>query len=145
MHWQLQSPALERPLRSRRDAGVVRAPVERVRFVPEAVEPTAAHAEALWGGGGDDLVEKGVARVQAMVGFDAVRRPVLQGGRTPAARQAAVPWGERAVGLRPRDRPWPGQVPGPAPVRVFAAPLAAEVVDDGDRRGRGDRARGGDR
>ena len=79
----------------------------------------------------DDLVERGVARVQGMVGFDAVRRPVLQGGRSPAARQSLVPWGERAVDLRPVDRPWPGRVPGPAPVRVFA--------DAAGRRGRGRR------
>ena len=94
------------------------------------VESAAAHGEALWGSASDDLVERGVARVQGMVGFDAVRRPVLQGGRSPAARQALVPWGERAVDLRPLDRPWPGRVPGPAPVRVFAAPPTAEVVDD---------------
>jgi protein ImuB len=68
-----------------------------------------------------------------MVGFDAVRRPVLQGGRSPAARQALVPWGERAVDLRPVDRPWPGRVPGPAPVRVFTTPPVAEVVDDAGR------------
>jgi len=132
VHWQLQAPEGS-SLRSRHDAGRVRAPIERVRFVPETVEPTAAHAEGLWGGGSDDLVERGVARVQAMVGFDAVRRPVLQGGRDPAARQASVSWGERAVGLRPLDRPWPGQVPGPAPVRVFAASLAVEVVDETSR------------
>ena len=111
----------------------MRAPIDRVRFVPEVVEPAAAHGEALWGAASDDLVERGVARVQGMVGFDAVRRPVLQGGRSPAARQALVPWGERAVDLRPVDRPWPGRVPGPAPVRVFATPPAAEVVDDAGR------------
>ena len=111
------------------------APIDRVRFVPELVEPAAAHGEALWGSASDDLVERGVARVQGMVGFDAVRRPVLQGGRSPSARQALVPWGERAVDLRPVDRPWPGRVPGPAPVRVFAPPRAAEVVDDGGRHG----------
>ncbi len=133
VHWQLQSGVAGSGLRSRKDAGVVRAPIERVRFVPEVVEPAAAHGEALWGGSSDDLVERGVARVQGMVGFDAVRRPVLQGGRSPAARQALVPWGERAVDLRPVDRPWPGRVPGPAPVRVFATPPDAEVVDDGGR------------
>ena len=101
------------------DSGEVPAPVDRVRFVPEVVEPAAAHGEALWGGA-DERVERGVARVQGMLGFDAVRRPVLQGGRSPADRQALVPWGERAVGLRPVDRPWPGRVPGPAPARVFA-------------------------
>lgn len=132
VHWQLQSPA-GRALRSRHDAGTVRAPIERVRFVPDTLEPTAAHAEGLWGGGTDDLVERGVARVQAMLGFDAVRRPVLQGGRSPAARQASVSWGERAVGLQPLDRPWPGRLPGPAPARVFPAPLPAEVVDQAAR------------
>ncbi len=129
VHWQLQSATVGGSLRARKESGAVRAPIDRIRFSPEVVEPAAAHGEALWGGAGDDLVERGVARVQGMVGFDAVRRPVLQGGRSPSARQALVPWGERAVDLRPVDRPWPGRVPGPAPVRVFATPPAAEVVD----------------
>lgn len=130
VHWQLQPDAGLRSRKTSGRGGGVRAPIERVRFVPETVEPAAAHGEALWGGGSDDLVERGVARVQGMIGFDAVRRPVLQGGRGPASRQASVPWGERPVGLRPRDRPWPGRVPGPPPVRVFADPLGAEVVDE---------------
>lgn len=133
VHWQLQSASTVEgsgaSLRARKETGRVGAPIERVRFVPEVVEPAAAHGEALWGNASDDLVERGVARVQGMVGFDAVRRPVLQGGRTPAARQSLVPWGERPVDLRPLDRPWPGRVPGPAPVRVFASPPSAEVVD----------------
>ena len=133
VHWQLQSASVGGSLRGRKESGAVRAPIGRVRFAPEVVEPAAAHGEALWGSASDDLVERGVARVQGMVGFDAVRRPVLQGGRSPAARQSLVPWGERAVDLRPTDRPWPGQVPGPAPVRVFATPAAADVVDDAGR------------
>jgi len=126
VHWQLQGSSA---LRSRQESGRVRAPVERVRFLPEVVEPAAAHSEGLWGGSGEELVDRGVARVQAMVGFDAVTRPVLQGGRRPADRQGAVPWGERATGLRPLDRPWPGRLPGPAPCRVFVDPLAVEVRD----------------
>lgn len=137
VHWQLQSAGSTSgpggSLRARKQSGEVRAPIELVRFVPEVVESAAAHGEALWGSASDDLVERGVARVQSMVGFDAVRRPVLQGGRSPAARQSLVPWGERAVDLRPVDRPWPGRVPGPAPVRVFATPPLAEVVDDAGR------------
>jgi protein ImuB len=137
VHWQLQGAGstsrVGSALRGRKQAGEVRAPIDRVRLVPETVEPAAAHGEALWGTASDDLVERGVARVQGMVGFEAVRRPVLQGGRSPAARQALVPWGERAVDLRPVDRPWPGRVPGPAPVRVFATPPVAEVVDDAGR------------
>ncbi|GAA1479119.1 DNA polymerase Y family protein [Nocardioides aestuarii] len=134
VHWQLQSAGSTSgagsSLRARKGVGDVRSPVDRVRFVPDTVEPAAAHGEALWGTASDDLVERGVARVQGMLGFEDVRRPVLQGGRTPAARQALVPWGERPVDLRPLERPWPGRVPGPAPVRVFPDPPAAEVVDD---------------
>ena len=133
VHWQLQSATVGGSLRARKDVGEVRAPIDRIRFVPEVVEPAAAHGEALWGAASDDLVERGVARVQGMLGFDAVRRPVLQGGRSPSARQSLVPWGEREVDLRPVDRPWPGRVPGPAPVRVFTTPPTAEVVDDAGR------------
>ena len=119
VHWQLQATP----------AGVtVGAPVALVRFVPETVETAAAHADGLWGGDNADRVDRGVARVQAMLGYDAVVVPVRQGGRSPAERQALVPWGERATGLRPVDRPWPGQVPAPAPTRVFAEPRATAVV-----------------
>jgi protein ImuB len=102
--------------------------VALVRFVPETVEPAAAHADGLWGGDHDDRVDRGVARVQAMLGYDAVVVPVRQGGRSPGDRQALVPWGERATGLRPPALPWPGQVPPPAPTRVFAEPWATTVV-----------------
>ncbi|PWN03979.1 DNA polymerase [Nocardioides silvaticus] len=133
VHWQLQAGLPNSGLRSRQDAGAVRAPIERVRFLPETVEPAADHADGLWGGGADEQVTRGVARIQAMIGFDAVRAPVLQGGRSVADRQATVPWGERPVGLRPLDRPWPGRIPGPAPARVFPSPLPADVVDEGGR------------
>ncbi len=115
VHWQLQSAAVGGSLRARKDVRRGRArPVDLVRFVPDTVEPAAAHGEALWGGGSDDLVERGVARVQAMVGFDAVRRPVLQGGRSPAARQATRALG-RAGGRPASARPaLAGRVPGPS-------------------------------
>jgi protein ImuB len=119
VHWQLQATP----------AGVtVGAPVALVRFVPETVEHSAAHADGLWGGDNDDRVDRGVARVQAMLGYDAVVVPVRQGGRSPADRQALVPWGERATALRSPELPWPGQIPAPAPTRVFAEPWATAVV-----------------
>ncbi|WP_183098795.1 DNA polymerase Y family protein [Nocardioides pelophilus] len=133
VHWQLQAGTAGSGLRSRRDSGAVGAPIGRVRFLPETVEAAADHADGLWGGGADEQVTRGVARVQAMIGFDAVRVPVLQGGRGVADRQASVTWGERPVGLRPLDRPWPGRIPGPAPARVFASGLPAEVVDESGR------------
>ncbi|WP_199702352.1 DNA polymerase Y family protein [Jiangella rhizosphaerae] len=122
VHWQLRGQL-------RHTQGVTK-PVELVRFVPDTVEPAGAHAAALWGGGTDERVERAVARVQGMLGPHAVTVPTVQGGRAPADRQALVPWGERPVGLRPVDLPWPGSLPPPAPVRVFAEPRPVVVVDD---------------
>jgi len=119
LHWQLVGT-----LR----AGDIRSAVTRVRFVPEVVVPESVHADGLWGGT-DARVERGIARVQGMLGHEAVVAPVLQGGRSPADRQAYVPWGDRPTGLRERGLPWPGSIPPPAPARVFARPWASEVVD----------------
>ncbi|MGL5823650.1 MAG: DNA polymerase Y family protein [Nocardioides sp.] len=110
------------------NAGIT-APVGLVRFLPEVVEPAGAHAEGLWGSATDERVERGIARVQGMLGYAAVFAPVRQGGRTPAARQRLVPWGEQALGLRPAEQPWPGSIPAPAPTRVFREPWPAIVVD----------------
>jgi protein ImuB len=123
LHWQLVGS-----LR----VGDIRAAVTRVRFAPETVVPEADHADGLWGGT-DARVERGIARVQGMLGHEAVVAPVLQGGRSPADRQAMVPWGERAAGLRPRELPWPGSIPPPAPARVFPTPWAAGVLDAAGR------------
>jgi protein ImuB len=123
LHWQLQGGFR---------AGEVRTPVDRVLFTPLTVVPDAVHADGLWGGT-DERVERGIARVQGMLGHEAVVRPVLQGGRAPADRQALVPWGERPTGLRPTGPPWPGSIPPPAPARVLASPWAAEMVGTGGR------------
>ena len=119
VHWQLQATP---------EGVLVGAPIGLVRFVPETVEPAAAHADGLWGGGTDERVDRGVARVQAMLGYDSVVVPVRQGGRSPADRQLLVPWGERPTAVRPPDLAWPGSVPSPAPSRVFVEPWATSVV-----------------
>ncbi|MDT0200920.1 DNA polymerase Y family protein [Nocardioides sp. AE5] len=116
VHWQLRGQPMP-------------GPVGRLRLLPETVEPAADHAETLLGGNSDERVARGIAKVQALLGHDAVVAPVLQGGRSPAERQALVPWGTRPVGLRPRDLPWPGSIPPPAPTRVLAEPWPAAVVD----------------
>ena len=115
LRWQLQ-------------AGGIAAPVDAVRLVPEVAEPLAEHADSLFGGGPDDRVARGIARVQSMVGHDAVLAAGVQGGRGPADRDLRVPWGERAVGARSTHAPWPGSIPPPAPATVFAEPQEALVV-----------------
>jgi protein ImuB len=123
LHWQLCGTLA---------AGEIGAPVSRVVLVPERVEPASVYAEGLWGGT-DARVERGIARVQGMLGSQAVLAPVLQGGRSPAERQALVPWGTRPVALRPRELPWPGSIPPPYPARVLARPCPAAVCDSDGR------------
>lgn len=123
LHWQLVGS-----LR----AGSIGAPVTRVRLLPAEVVDDAVHADGLWGGT-DARVERGVARVQGLLGPDAVVAPALQGGRTPSERQTMAPWGTRPTGLRPRELPWPGSIPPPFPSRVLPAPVPARVMDDGGR------------
>lgn len=127
LHWQLVGVST-RP--TSEINGGIRSAVDRVRVVPEEV--ATDHGDGLWGGT-DDRVERGIARVQGMLGHEAVLAPTLQGGRSPADRQALVPWGERPVGLRPVDRPWPGAIPPPAPARVLAPPTEAVVLDAAGR------------
>ena len=77
-----------------------------------------------------DRVARAAIRVQALLGHARVTRPVLAGGRSPAEQVLLVPFGDAEVPLRPADRPWPGQIPAPAPATVFPVPLAASVTDD---------------
>lgn len=123
LHWQLVGSL---------KAGRIESAVTRVRLVPEQVVAESVHADGLWGGT-DSRVERGIARVQGMLGPEAVVAPVLQGGRSPAERQAMVPWGTRATSLRPRELPWPGSIPPPYPARVLAEPCPAAVVDPAGR------------
>jgi len=125
LHWQLSGSAATG---GDGRAGWIRSPVTAVRFVPVETAPESAHADGLWGGT-DERVTRGVARVQGMLGHDAVVAAVLQGGRSPADRQADVVWGERPVGLRDRSLPWPGSIPPPAPARVLRDPWPAGVAD----------------
>jgi protein ImuB len=123
LHWQLVGSL---------KAGRIGSPVTGVRLVPEGVVAESVHADGLWGGT-DGRVERGIARVQGMLGPEAVVAPVLQGGRSPGERQAMVPWGTRATSLRPRELPWPGSIPPPYPARVLAQPCPAAVVDPAGR------------
>jgi protein ImuB len=68
-----------------------------------------------------------------MLGPDAVRVPVLSGGRSPIEMVRLVPWGDDRgeplrAGLEPSiDRPWHGQVPPPLPTIVYQPPLPADL------------------
>lgn len=123
LYWQLQADPL-------------REPATTVRFAPVTTESLADHGEGLWGAARDQRVERSVARLQGMLGPEAVVAPGVQGGRSPRDRQLTVPWGDRATVRRDRGLPWPGSIPPPAPTRVFVEPRPAAVLGpDGQRVG----------
>jgi protein ImuB len=105
-----------------------------VRLAPDRVVPAAARQLGFWGGdaAAHDRADRALARLQGMLGHDRVVTAVVTGGRAPSERVRWVPWGE------PRDDrvapgaetpAWPGAIPGPAPARVHAPPLPAELLD----------------
>lgn len=104
-------------------------PVSSVRLLPTELESIGDQGDGLWGSAPDEKIQRGIARVQGMIGFDGVVTAQLQGGREPADRQAQTPWGDQPTGLRPTGLPWPGSLPPPAPTRVFVQPLPAVVLD----------------
>ena len=124
------------------DAAALESGVARVRIEPAAVDAASHHAPAIFGTGTDERVHHALSRVQAMLGHRAVVTPVIGGGRWLAERQVLVPWGDRAVVAKERERPWPGSLPDPLPGTVFADPVPADVHgDDGDPVGIDDRGR----
>lgn len=108
----------------------------RLGLVPDEVVPLSGRQLGFWGGdlAAADRADRAFARVQGMLGYDAVVTGVVQGGRTPAERIRWVPWGEpreperllRNAGERPS---WPGALPAPAPTRLFDPPILADLLD----------------
>ena len=108
--------------------------ITALRLVPDQVIRAAGQQLALWGEAVvTDRVAHAAMRVQAMLGHEAVLRPVLGGGRNVHDQVTAIPFGEKAEPGLAADRPWPGRVIGPAPGLVFPAGRAAEVTDDAGR------------
>jgi protein ImuB len=106
-----------------------------LRLAPDRVVPAQARQLGFWGGdaAAHDRAARVLARLQGMLGHDAVVTAVVGGGRAPSERVRWVPWGEpREEEGRAGDAhraPWPGLVPGPAPARVHPVPVAAELLD----------------
>ena len=105
-----------------------------LRLVPDQVVRATGQQLALWGETlVSDRVARAAMRVQAMLGHEAVLRPVLGGGRNVHDQVTPVPFGEKTEPRLPADRPWPGRVRGTAPGLVFPAAREAEVTDDAGR------------
>jgi len=111
-------------------------------LVPDEVVAATGRQLGFWGGetAVDERAVRAFARVQGLLGTDAVTVPEWRGGRGPGDQVVRVPVHavdlERLDGAgRPAARPdsvagpWPGQLPAPAPSTVYPEPLAVEVLD----------------
>ncbi|HET9076800.1 MAG TPA: DNA polymerase Y family protein [Acidimicrobiales bacterium] len=116
-----------------------------LRLTPEEVRPDTGRQLDLWGGQADPdaRAARAMARVQGMLGPEAVVTAVLEGGRGYAEQARLVPWGdaredgrEASARRRPdagRQPPWPGRLPEPSPAVVHQPPRPADLVDlDGE-------------
>jgi len=102
-----------------------------LRLAPDQVIRATGQQLALWGEATiTDRVARAALRVQALLGHEAVLRPLLGGGRNVDDQVTSVPFGEKRDSGRASGQPWPGRVMGPAPGLVFPAARAADVTDD---------------
>ena len=105
-----------------------------IRLTPEQVVPADGRQLGFWGGdaAARDRADRALARLQGLLGHEAVVTAVPCGGRTPAERVRWIPWGDARDDGRAGDAHtpgWPGAVPGPAPARVYAPAVPAELLD----------------
>ncbi len=102
-----------------------------LRLVPDEVEPDVGRQLGLWGGvsAADERAARAFARVQGLLGPDAVTTVVPSGGRRPIDFVALVPWGDQRIAPPDASHPWPGRIPKPWPTVVHPLPLPAQVVD----------------
>ena len=126
VRWQLDGWLTSRRVQERGPAG----PITMLRLQPVEVVSAEALQLPLWGGlGSDDRMRarRALVRVQGLLGPEAVRVPVLSGGRAPAERITLIPFGDELVPAAAPDRPWPGQLPEPSPTVLADEPV--ELLD----------------
>jgi protein ImuB len=131
VRWQLDGWQPEQPEQPGQYPG---GGIAALRLVPDQVVRAAGHQLALWGETViSDRVARAAMRVQALLGHEAVLRPVRSGGRNVSEQVTPVPFGEKAEPGLPVGPPWPGRIMGAAPGVVYPAARTAEVTDDDGR------------
>lgn len=129
--WQAGQGDRAGPDREAGHEGIQVGGITLLRLIPDQLVRDEGHQLGLWGDAViSDRVARAAVRVQAMLGHGAVTRPMLAGGRGPAEQATLVPFGDANDPLFPADRPWPGQIPAPAPATVYPVPLSAVIADD---------------
>ncbi|HEY2813539.1 MAG TPA: DNA polymerase Y family protein [Acidimicrobiales bacterium] len=117
------------------------AGISLLRLVPDELAPAAGRQLGFWGGaaGADERVVRALARLEGILGPDAVTVPEWRGGRSPGEQVQLIPAAAVDITVeRPSahpgwlTEPWPGQLGAPSPATVASEPVAVDVVDDND-------------
>ncbi|HEY2301949.1 MAG TPA: DNA polymerase Y family protein [Acidimicrobiales bacterium] len=100
--------------------GVVTAGLTLLRLTPDEVKPDHGRQLGFWGASpaADDRAARALARIQGLLGPEAVVTAVVGGGRDPAGQVRLVPWGD------PREPARPGR-----PDRGARAPISCRERD----------------
>ena len=133
-------------------------PITLIRITPCVTAPADGRQLGMWGekSEADERAARTLARVQGLLGAEAVTVPRLAGGRRPADTGRRMPLGAAgdagstpdapATGTRNGkrnkkanrkakanavDAPWPGRLPAPSPAVVLAQPEPITVTDCG--------------
>jgi len=135
VRWQLDGWLTSRRLAGE---GGLTGPVITLRLQPVEVVSAEALQLPLWGGLGSDSrlrAHRALIRVQGLLGQEAVQVPILSGGRGPAERITLTSLGDEQVPRAAPDRPWPGQLPEPAPTVLGENDSGDNTVDVLDAHG----------
>jgi protein ImuB len=115
-------------------------PLTALRLLPEEVSADRGRQLCFWGGPSEpgQRAVRGVARLQGLLGPQAVLVPELKGGRGPADQFRLI----SADGVDLLDRspnplatpaPWPGTIPLPSPALVFPDRPPVRFVGEQDQ------------
>ena len=117
-------------------------PVTLIRITPCVTAPADGRQLGMWGATSvaDERAARALARVQGLLGAEAVTMPRLAGGRRPADTGRRLPYDAAARSQEAKktkkkakaaDAPWPGRLPPPQPAVVLAQPEPITVTDCG--------------
>ena len=113
-------------------------PVTLIRLTPCVVAPADGRQLGMWGERSevDERAARALARLQGLLGAEAVTMPRLAGGRRPADTGRRVPYDAasskdalKTKRAKAADAPWRGRLPAPSPAVVLTQPEPITVTD----------------